>query len=98
MYGGVKKGSREFSLARTSKDNPMMCIPLDTASESCKAKKNKKNVHFMCYKYTLKLMKNGTKMVCLDMMSRHDREKQRYFCVWTNCPNVRAKKIICVWT
>lgn len=21
-----------------------------------------------------------------------------YFCVWTICPNVRAKKIICVWT
>ena len=37
-------------------------------------------------------------MVRLDIMSRHDRAKQRYFCVWTNCPNVRAKKIICVWS
>ena len=31
----------------------------------------------MCYKYTLKMMKNGTKMVRLDIMSRHDREKIR---------------------
>lgn len=98
MYGEVKKGSREFSLARTSKDNPLMCIRVDTGCVSCKAKIDKGSVHFMCHKYTLKLMKNGTKMVCLDIMSRHDREKQRYFCVWTNCPNVGAKKIICVWT
>ncbi len=32
----------------------------------------------MCYKYTLKLMENGTKMVRLDIMSRHDRKKQWY--------------------
>lgn len=36
MYGEVKKGSREFSLARTSKDNPLMCIRVDTGCVSCK--------------------------------------------------------------
>ena len=32
-------------------------------------------------------------MVCLDIMSRHDRERTMVFSVWTICPNVRAKKM-----
>ena len=74
MYGEVKKGSREFSLARTSKDNPLMCIRVDTGCVSCKAKIDKGSVHFMCHKCILKSQENGTKMVRLDKMSKQKKE------------------------
>ena len=73
MYGEVKKGSREFSLARTSKDNPLMCIRVDTGCVSCKAKIDKGSVHFMCHKCILKSQEHGTNMVRLDKMSKRDR-------------------------